>query len=448
MKYVRSLIVALGVILGASAPVAADIFVMDFSDEVQPASAEFVSRALRAAEDAKAEALIITLNTPGGLATSMQEIVERILASRVPVVVYVSPSGAKAASAGFVILISADVAAMAPGTNTGAAHPVAIGLDEERNKTMFLKMENDASAYVRSIADRRGRNVELAVAAVRESKSYDVNVARQEKLIEIVAQNLDDLLKQLDGRQIRRWDGQEITLHTKGQRIVRVEPTTRERLLSFLANPNIALILGAIGLLCLYFEFNHPGAIIPAVVGGIALVLALYGFHLLPIDITGVVLIILALGLFIAEAKVQGFGILGVGGIVSMVIGAMILIDAPDPAIQIHKSVALAVAIPMAIIMIVVLRLAMRSREQKVVTGDLGMVGLVGVAETDIDPEGQIFVRGELWQAVSETRIVRRERVRVIGVDGLKLQVEAVHPTAPRQASIIEVSSENQMTKS
>jgi membrane-bound serine protease (ClpP class) len=439
--------VTLGIILGASAPVAAEIVVLNFDDEVQPVSAELVSRALKEAAKSNAEALIITLNTPGGLGASMQQIVEDILASRVPVVVYVSPSGAKAASAGFVILIAADVAAMAPGTNTGAAHPVAIGLDEERNKTMFRKMENDAAAYVRSIADRRQRNVELAHAAVVESKSYDVNTAQKEKLIDIVAQNLDDLLNQLDGRPVRRWDGQSVTLHTKGQRLVHIEPTWREQLLSFLADPNIALVLGAIGLLCLYFEFNHPGAIIPAVVGGISLVLALYGFHLLPINITGVALIVLALALFIAEAKVQGFGILGAGGIVAMVIGTMILIDAPDPAIQIHESIALAVAIPMAVIMVIVLRLAMRSREQKVVTGDLGMVGLVGVAETTIDPHGQVFVHGELWQAVSDMKIAQGEPVRVIGVEGLKLQVEAINPAAPRQASIVEVSAENRAEK-
>jgi membrane-bound serine protease (ClpP class) len=439
--------VTLGIILGASAPVAAEIVVLNFDDEVQPVSAELVSRALKEAAKSNAEALIITLNTPGGLGASMQQIVEDILASRVPVVVYVSPSGAKAASAGFVILIAADVAAMAPGTNTGAAHPVAIGLDEERNKTMFRKMENDAAAYVRSIADRRQRNVELAHAAVVESKSYDVNTAQKEKLIDIVAQNLDDLLNQLDGQPVRRWDGQSVTLHTKGQRLVHIEPTWREQLLSFLADPNIALVLGAIGLLCLYFEFNHPGAIIPAVVGGISLVLALYGFHLLPINITGVALIVLALALFIAEAKVQGFGILGAGGIVAMVIGTMILIDAPDPAIQIHESIALAVAIPMAVIMVIVLRLAMRSREQKVVTGDLGMVGLVGVAETTIDPHGQVFVHGELWQAVSDMKIAQGEPVRVIGVEGLKLQVEAINPAAPRQASIVEVSAENRAEK-
>jgi len=439
MRYSRLVIAGSFLALVVSADARADVHLLKFDDNVQPASAQLVERAISVAEQDRSEALIITMRTPGGLVTSMREIIERILSSRVPVVVYVSPSGANAASAGFFILVSADVAAMAPGTNTGAAHPVAIGMEQDR--TMFEKAENDAAAYIRSLAEKRGRNIELAEAAVRTSRSYTETEALREKLIDLIARDLDDLLTQLEGRPVRRLSGEQVTLHTKGQRIIRIEPTLREKLLSFLADPNIAFVLGAIGLLCIYFELNHPGAIIPAVVGTISLVLALYGFHLLPINLTGVLLLFVALGLFIAEAKIQSFGVLGTGGVLAMVIGALMLVDAPDTAIQIHRSIALAVAIPMAVAMVVILRLAIKAREQKVVTGDMGMVGLTGTAETDLTPEGRVFVRGELWGAVAETRIARGERVRVVGVEGLKLRVEATQPTAPpRQASILEVA--------
>jgi membrane-bound serine protease (ClpP class) len=436
MKLVRSLIMAWTLALGWSASAKAEILLLEFRDEVQPASAELLARSIRLAEEKQAACLIVTLKTPGGLVSSMNKIVESIFASRVPVVVYVSPSGAQAASAGFVILIAGDVAAMAPGTNAGAAHPVALGLDEEKYKTLFKKAESDAAAYVRSIAEKRHRNIALAEKAVVESRSFTETEALNEHLIDFVARDLNELIQKLEGWKVKRLNGEEVTLRTQGQAIVRVEPTARERLLSFLADPNIALVLGAIGLLCLYFEFSNPGAIVPAVVGGICLVLALYGFHMLPINLTGVVLLLLGVGLFVAEAKVQGFGILGVGGIISLVIGAMILVDAPDPAIRVQPEIALAVAIPMAVAMYVILHLALKSRQQKVVTGELGLVGEVGVAETEINPEGRIFIHGEWWKAVSSSRIPPRQRVRVTGVEGLTLRVEAMNETALRQASI------------
>jgi membrane-bound serine protease (ClpP class) len=424
-------------VLALITPASADVHLLHFDDIVHPASAQRLERAITVAEQQHSQALIITLRTPGGLVSSMREIVERILASRVPVVAFVAPSGANAASAGFFILISADVAAMAPGTNTGAAHPVAIGM--EQDKTLFQKAENDAAAYIRSLAEKRGRNIELAEAAVRTSRSYTETEALRERLIDLVARDIDDLMRQLDGRRVRRLNGDEVVLRTKGERLVRIEPTLRERLLSYLANPNIAFVLGALGLLCLYFEFNHPGAIIPAVVGAISLVLALYGFHLLPVNLTGVVLMALALALFIAEAKIQSFGILGTGGVVAMVIGALILIDAPEEAVRIHPTIALGVAIPLAVAMIIILRLAMRAREQKVVTGDLGMVGLIGIADSDLEPEGRVFVRGELWSAIAPSRIARGERVRVVGIEGLRLRVEAAGPLEPpRQRSAVE----------
>ncbi len=440
MKWFCTALFLIALFLVGESTAKAEILVLDFDEVVQPISAEVFGRAVNLAERRGASALIVRLSTPGGLSTSMKQVVERMLASKTPIVVYVAPSGANAASAGFVILLASDVAAMAPGTNTGAAHPVALGLEQDR--TMFEKVENDATAYVRTIAEKRHRNVEFAEAAVRASRSYSDAQALDNKLVEIVARDLDDLLAKLDGFKVRRLDGGEVVLHTRGQVTSQVGRTVRERLLSFLANPNIALILGAIGLLCLYFEFNHPGAIVPAVVGIISLVLALYGFHLLPINLTGATLIVLAIGLFIAEAKIQGFGILGVGGILSLVVGATILVDAPDPAIQINRGVALSVAIPMAVIMVVVLRLAMRARQQKVSTGETGMIGLVGLAKTDLRPEGQIFVRGELWRARSQAPVLRGERIRVVDIDGLELLVEPLTAVSPgRQASITEPPS-------
>ena len=437
MRYIRLVLASSILTLDLTTTVRADVHLLTFDDIVHPASAQLVERAIVVAEQQQSRALIITLRTPGGLVSSMREIVERILAARVPIVVFVSPSGANAESAGFFILIAADVAAMAPGTNTGAAHPVAIGM--EQDKTLFQKAENDAAAYIRSLAEKRGRNIELAEAAVRTSRSYTETEALREKLIDLIARDVGDLVRQLDGRRVRRLTGEEVILRTKDERLVRIEPTLRERLLSFLANPNIAFVLGALGLLCLYFEFNHPGAIIPAVVGAISLVLALYGFHLLPVNLTGVVLMALALALFIAEAKIQSFGILGTGGVVAMVIGALILIDAPEEAVRIHPSIALGVAIPLAVAMIIILRLAMRAREQKVVTGDLGMVGLIGIAESDLEPEGRVFVRGELWSAIAPSRVARGERVRVVGIEGLRLRVEAAEPLEPpRRTSVVE----------
>lgn len=447
MRLVRSLIIAGILTLGWSASAKAEILLLEFRDEVQPASAELVARAIRLAEDRQAECLIITLKTPGGLISSMTQIVESMFASRVPIVVYVSPSGAQAASAGFVILIAGDVAAMAPGTNAGAAHPVALGLDEEKYKTLFKKAESDAAAYVRSIAEKRQRNVALAEKAVVESRSFTETEALKENLINFVARDLDELIRKLDGWKVKRLSGEEVTLHTQGQALVRIEPTARERLLSFLADPNIALVLGAIGLLCLYFEFSNPGAIVPAVVGGICLVLALYGFHMLPINLTGVVLLILGVGLFIAEAKVQGFGILGVGGIISLVIGAMILVDAPDPAIRIQPEIALAVAIPMAVAMYLILYLALRSRQQKVVTGEIGLVGQVGVALTELNPEGRVFIHGEWWKAVSSSPVRPGQRVRVTEVKGLTLHVQAVDETALPPASIVPDEVQSQEPK-
>src|SRR5262245_22330829 len=418
----------------------ADVLYLKLDDQITPASADVVVSAITRAEREGSAALIITLDTPGGLETSMREIVSRIISSRVPIIVYVAPSGARAASAGFVILLSADVAAMAPGTATGAAHPVLIG-GGEISKTMDEKIVNDASAYVRSLAEKRNHDPQVAELAIRESRSFTDREALDKHLIDVIARDEWDLLAKLNGRAVTRFDGSQKVLQTANEKLTPVIPTFRQRLLMWLADPRIAFVLFAVGLLCVYFEFQHPGLIAPGVAGAVAMVLALYGFHMLPINVTGALLIAVALGLFVLEAKVQGFGVLGVGGVVAAVIGSLILIDVPNPEMRVPVGLVLAVVIPFALILIVMVRLALRARQTRVVTGLAGMIGLKGRAETAIEPEGRVFVRGELWRARSQTKIAAGENVRVVGVEGLTLYVDlAERDTAvvPKQASAID----------
>jgi membrane-bound serine protease (ClpP class) len=341
------------------------------------------------------------------------------------VITYVAPSGHRAASAGFFILLSGDLAIMAPGTNTGAAHPVMMG-GEEIGKTMAAKIENDAAAYIRSLADKRGRNPKLAEEGVRESKSYTEKESLDGKLIDAIANTPADIFAQFDGKTIKRFDDSTTTLHLAGAEIEPYVMTGRERFLSRIADPNIAFLLGAVGVLCLYIEFTHPGMVAPGVVGAIALVLALYAFHLLPINYAGVLLILLALGLFVLEAKVTSHGVLAAGGIVAMVIGSLILIDSPMPGAGIRLGTSLSVTLPLAAVVVILLRFALAARRQKIVTGDVGMIDSVGTAQTDLEPQGKIFVHGEIWEARTNGKIPKGARVRVREVDGLTLVVEPV----------------------
>ncbi|MFL6277796.1 MAG: NfeD family protein [Blastocatellia bacterium] len=416
----------------------ADVLRLRLSDQITPASAEVITSAIARAEREGAEALIITLDTPGGLDTSMREIVSRIDTSRVPVVIYVAPSGGRAASAGFVILMAADIAAMAPGTATGAAHPVT-GDGRDMEKTMAEKVTNDAAAYVRSHAERRGRDAQAAESTIRESKSFTEREALEKHLIDLIARDDADLLAQLDGRTVTRFDGSRASLAIADKAVTDITPSLRERLLMALADPRIAFILFALGALCVYFEFQHPGAILPGVVGSVSVVLALYGFHMLPINLTGVLLLGVALGLFVLEAKVGGFGVIGAGGIAAAVIGALILVDVRTPELRLPLSLVLAVIVPFAIILIFMLKLAVRARRMKVTTGMAGMIGLHGRAQTAIAPEGTIFVRGELWRARSLMSIAPGEGVRVTDIEGLTLNVEAEKDdaVAPRKASAV-----------
>ncbi|HMG33111.1 MAG TPA: nodulation protein NfeD [Blastocatellia bacterium] len=431
-----SLIIA-AALLGFAREVRADVLHIRVDDEITPASAEVIASAIKRAEYENATALIITLSTPGGLDTSMRDIVSAIDSTSVPVVIYVAPRGARAASAGFIIMMAADVAAMAPGTVTGAAHPVmADGRD--LGKTMSEKVVNDVSAYVRSHAEKHGRDQAAAESAVRESRSFTEQEALEKHVIEIVARDLPDLVAQLEGRPISRMDGSKLALHVDGQTLREITPTLRQRLLMALADPRIAFVLFAIGALCVYFEFQHPGAVLPGVAGTLAVVLALYGFHMLPINVTGVVLILVAIALFVLEAKVGSFGILGIGGIVAAVIGSLILIDVPVPELRLPPELVLAVVVPFGVMFTLMLRLAIKARRAKVLTGIAGMIGLIGKAQTAISPDGTVFVHGELWKARSKKTIPRGEAVRVLSVEGLTLEVETLGNDSPRETSAIQ----------
>ena len=388
-------------------------------------SAEYVTRGIRYANEKSANVVLLELNTPGGLQNAMREIIEAILDSRVPVITYVAPSGGSAASAGFFVLLAGDLAVMAPGTNTGAAHPVILG-GTDLGKTMEAKLENDAAAYIRSIAGKRGRNATLAEEAVRKSSSYTDKEALDGKLIDAIANTSNDLFAKFDGKTIKRFNDTTTTLHLANPI---VEPYTMprlERFFAWVADPNIAFILGAIGLACLYIEFTHPGMVAPGVVGAIALVLALYAFNLLPINAMGVLLILLALGLFALEAKLTSHGVLAAGGIIAMVLGALSLINSPWPQGRIHLSTALSVALPLGGITVILLRFAIAAKKRKAVTGEAGMIGALGVARTDLDPEGKVLVHGELWEARARQKIPKGARVRVLAIEGLILLVERV----------------------
>ncbi|MGB8889221.1 MAG: nodulation protein NfeD [Candidatus Korobacteraceae bacterium] len=424
MTRIRIALCALLLTLLASSSASANSVVkIKVDDTIQPISAEYVDRAIEHARQTNADAVLIELHTPGGLVDSTRTIIEKILASPVPVIVYVAPSGANAASAGFFILESADIAAMAPGTNTGAAHPVVLG-GEKVDDVMKAKMENDAAAFMRSFVGPRGRNVQLAESAVRESKSWTDQEALQQHLIDVVARDQDDLFHQLEGRTVKRFDGKQQKLHLVGDSVDEMQMTLRQRILDFLLDPNIAFLVLAVGALALYAEFNHPGAIIPGVVGVIFILLALFALNLLPTRYASFTLIIAAFVLFILEAKFATHGVLGLGGIVLLTLGGLLLVDGPIPQMRVNLWTALGVSVPFGAITVFLMTIAIRARHNKVVTGLQGMIGAIGQARTDIDPEGKVFVQGELWNAHSRSRVGIGEQVVVRKVEGMELEVE------------------------
>ncbi len=390
---------------------------------VHPITVEIVNHAIEQAQAEHAELLLIRLDTPGGLLDATRQIIQQISASPVPVVTYVTPSGARAASAGFFLLEAGDVAAMSPGTNAGAASPVL--LNGEMDQVMRQKVENDAAALLRSMTSRRGRNSQVAETAVREAKAFTEKEMLDQHLIELIASDQQQLFSELDGREITRWDGRKQVLHTAGASVTEVRRTLREKLMASIADPNIGFILLVVGALGIYVEFSSPGLIFPGIAGAILLLLGLSSLSILPINWVGVALLVLAVALFVLEAKFTSHGILGLGGTLSMILGALLLVNGP-PEVRIHLVTALSVSIPFALITMFLVTLVVRARWSKVVTGSTGMIGEIGVSQTALEPEGQVLVRGEYWDAIASANVPAGARVRVTNVAGLKLVVEPV----------------------
>jgi membrane-bound serine protease (ClpP class) len=393
---------------------------------IHPVSAEYMVETMNRADADGAALLVFILETPGGLVDSTRTIVTRMLAATTPIAVFVAPSGARAASAGFLITIAADVAAMAPGTHIGAAHPVS-GQGEKMDETMARKAASDVAAYARTLAAGRGRNVVWAEEAVRESRAFTEYEALKATppLIDLVAADVPGLLKTLDGREIRRFDGRLQTLHTAGARVETRSMTFRQRVLSTLAHPNIAYILLSLGVLGLTIELWSPGAVLPGVVGGISLLLAFFTFQVLPVNYAGVLLILFGLVLLVLEVKVASFGVLAVGGIVSLLLGSMILIDAPAPELRVSLSLIIPMVVALSAILLFLVRLAILSQRGRSVTGVSGMLGAAGSVLTPIPAggAGQVSVHGEIWTARSAETLAPGDTVLISGVDGLALTV-------------------------
>ncbi len=407
---------------------AAPIYKVVVNDIIHGVSARHIIKTIDKAAEADAELVLIELGTPGGLYDSTRDIIEAILGSERPVVVYVAPAGAHAASAGFLITIAADVAAMAPGTNTGAATPVS-GTGQKIEETLAKKIQSDAAAYTRSIAERRGRPPELAEKAVTEAKSWTAQEALASGLIDHIASSEAELLSKLDGAVLQRIDGREVVLKTAGAPVEIEEMSTKDRILSVVANPNIAILLGLIGLGGLYLEFSNPGTLLPGIVGAIALLLAAFAFEILPVTAVGILLLLVGFGLLIAEAATPSFGALGTGGVVAILFGALMLFEEqplPTPALEVSLSVILPITIFFAVLVIVMGRKIMEAQRRVPVTGQEGLVGQIGTARTSIDGKGKVFVHGEYWDARAKESIAEGARVKVVAVDGLTLDVEPV----------------------
>ncbi len=426
----------------ASASVAPEVVHLRLKSILHPVAQQFLVEALAAADRAGAALVVIELDTPGGLLSSTREISTAMLGAATPVVVYVGPSGAQAASAGFFLLMAADFAAMAPGTNTGAAHPVG-GQGETIEGVMGQKVEQDAAATIRSLAGRHGRNIALAEEAVVKSRSFTDQEALSQGLIDIVAADVPELLRALDGRACDKARGSGATgatggtgasgapgdsgspgrLRLAGARIVEVEMSRMQRLLAALVHPNIAYLLMTVGFLGIYFELAHPGAVLPGVVGAIALVLGLYALSVLPVNFAGVGLIVLALVFFVAEIKVTSYGLLAVGGIIALVLGSLLLFRDLDPALRLSRGLIGATAVLAALVVGFLAVLAARAQRSPVVAGNAGLVGEIGRAIGGLDPSGRVFVHGEIWNADAEAPVRPDQSVRVIGVEGLRLRV-------------------------
>jgi membrane-bound serine protease (ClpP class) len=424
MKRFLSFLLCAVLIFAASAKGAgaAEVLQIKVHSVISPPVAQFIADSIKQAENEKARALLVELDTPGGLDTSMREIVKSIMESRVPVIVYVYPSGARAASAGAIILIAADVAAMAPGTNVGAAHPVSMG-KEKMDKAMMAKVLQDAQAYARSLAEKRGRNADLAVRMVRESISVTADEALKDKVIDVVAPDVRTLLSKIDGKVVDV-GGAKVRLATRGAKVVEVETPFKYRLLSYISDPNVAYLLMMIGFYGILFEIYSPGTIFPGVIGGICLILAFYAFQTIPISYAGLSLIVLGVIFFVLELKIMSHGLLSIAGIISLLIGSVMLINLPSSWLSLSWTSILAAVVLTSIFFLGVISYAVKAQLSKVKTGREGLSGEIGTAHSDIAPRGKVFVHGELWDAISEERVAAGERVRITAVDGMTLRVK------------------------
>jgi membrane-bound serine protease (ClpP class) len=421
---VRQLIPVL-LMLALKAP-SAEVFRLDIDGVVHPITVEMVADAVDQARTRRSALLLVRLNTPGGLMAASREVVEELIASPAPVVTWVGPAGARAASAGFFLLLAGDVAAMAPGTHTGAASPVVLG--KELDPVMRRKVESDAGAWLRSIASRRGRNAALAEKAVSEAKSFTEQEALDSNLINLIAKDETELLSRLDGTVITRFDGTKQTLAIRDAKVEIYQLSLRQKVLKAVSDPNVALVVLLLGALGLYIEFATPGLIVPGVAGAILLLLGLTALALLPLNWLGVSLIVLALALFVLEAKFTSFGILGAGGAAAMILGAVFLVEGP-PEFRISLGTAVGIALPFAAITVFLTTLVIRAHGNKIETGVSALVGETGIARSTLDPEGKILVHGEYWDAVSSVPVTEGTRVRVLSVEGMRVKVEPLRNT-------------------
>jgi membrane-bound serine protease (ClpP class) len=401
------------------------VYVIEVEGIINPATAKFITESIDHAAQEGAQCLIIELDTPGGLMDSMRNIVKKILTSHIPIIVYVGPSGARAASAGVFITLSAHIAVMAPSTHIGAAHPVTLGAEGKESKTMTDKIVNDTVSYIKTIAKKRGKNVDWAEKAVRKSVSITEDEALKENVIDMISPDLQDLLSRLDGKVIK-FDGVSRTLLTKGVKPKTVQMSWRYRLLDTISNPTIAYILLMLGIYGVFFELSNPGAILPGVVGGIFLILAFYALQMLPINFAGLALILFAIILFIAEVKVVSHGLLAVGGVISLLLGSLMLIETPTEYMRISLSVIIPAVLVSAAFFTFAVTKAVKARLAKPTTGTEGLVGEIGTASTPLSPEGKVSIHGEFWNATSDQTIDAGERVQVIGMTNLKLKVKKI----------------------
>lgn len=398
------------------------VFIGYMQGAIGPVSKDYFHRIVAKAEADLPSCIVIILDTPGGLDASMRSIIKDIFSSPVPVVTFVYPSGARAASAGAIISLAAHVTAMAPGTNVGAAHPVAIG-QGQMDEQMAEKVTNDAAAYARSIATKRGRDLDWAEKVVRESISSTAEEAAEIGIADVIAADITDLLNQLDGREVAM-NGARVTLATAGAETVELSPSLRERFLARITDPNIAYLLMLLGFFGLIFELQNPGSIFPGVIGGISILLAFYALQLLPVNYAGLALIVLALIMFLLEIKIPSGGLLTVGGVIAMVIGSIMFIDSPLPFMRVSLSVMIPAVVFTVLFFLFAVGMGLRAQRRKVSTGTKGIIGEIGVAKTDISPEGSVFVHGEYWNATSDERISAGTKVEVIAVDGMKMKVK------------------------